>query len=468
MHNHQLIVIGGGAAGLTVAEIAATLGIDVALVEGAHTGGDCTWYGCMPSKTLINVAKTVHHARTSQAQGIDGAGVTVDFAQVMTHIQATIEAIYADETPAELRQREVTVYEAYAHFTDPHTLQLESGETLRAERFVLATGSRPRVLDGFDDVPYLTNHTLFDLREQPDHLLIVGGGPIGTEMAQAFNRLGTQVTLIEYNDHILPRDDPDASELIAEILSDEGVTLMCGQTVERAEYADGRVTVHLADGTAVSGSHVLLAVGRVVDVRNLNPDAAGIAHEDGRLLVDDRLQTNQAHIFAAGDVAGGQMLSHASSTEGTTALFNALLPLKSKRKTHLPWATFTDPEVAHAGLTEAQVRQHHPHYEVTRLPITRVDRAMTAGHRRGFMKLIHGRYGKLYGATIVGPNAGEMMNEWAAIIERGGRVHQATLPVKIYPTLGTSNAVLATEHLRKIAAETRIGALVRRVLKWIT
>ena len=305
------------------------------------------------------------------------------------------------------------------------------------------------------------------MTELPQHLIIVGGGAIGTEMAQAFCRLGARVTLVTDMPRLLPRDDPEAAEVIQAILHEEGVRMCFGKRAEKASGTIGNMTVTLEDGTEVHGSHVLVAIGKTVDVRNLNPDAAGLQHENGRLLVDNHLRTSQSHIFAAGDVAGEPMLTHASSSEATVALINAISPIPMKRKPHMPRATFTDPEVAQAGLTEAQVKAQGIAYQVTRFPITRADRAMTDGKRDGFVKLVHAPKGRLYGATIVGPNAGEMMNEWAHIIERKGKVMDAATPIHIYPTLGVSNALIATEQLRHAVHNSRLGKVIKRVVGWL-
>jgi len=464
---YGLVVIGGGAAGLTAAEAAVVMGIDVALVDGDKLGGDCTWYGCIPSKALLSAAKAAYTAKYSAHMGIKSESVTIDFAQVMQFVHGTIEKVYHDETPDVLREQNIAVYEAYAKFHDSHTLELSNGEMIRARKIIIATGARNIIPQGFRDVPYLTNRTLFDLSEQPEHLVIVGGGPIGTEMAQAFCRLGSRVTLITDVERLLIRDEPQASELLQDVLRSEGVEIVLGRKAIQASGTTGDIQIALEDDTVVRGSHVLVAVGKYVDVSNLNPDAAGIETENGKLCLDDKLRTSQAHIYAAGDVAGGPMFTHAATSEATIALTNVISPITSKRKTTIPWATFTDPEVARAGITEAEAQEQALDYFVTELPITRADRALTEGYQRGFMKLVHTRYGKLLGATIVGPNAGEMMNEWAQIIARGGRVFQAAQAMHIYPTLGISNAILATEQMRAMAEEPRFGRFARQLLRRI-
>lgn len=464
---HDLVIIGGGAAGLTAAEVAAVLSIDVAMIEGNKIGGDCTWYGCIPSKALLTAAKNAHIARNSATMGIHTQNVCVDFEQVMNWVRGTSQTISEREDATHLREKGITVYEAYAKFVDPHTLELSTGEMIRAKKIIIATGAKTRVLAGFSDVPYLTHLNLFELTEQPEHLIIIGGGPIGTEMAQAFCRLGSQVTLITDMERLLPHDEPEASELIAQILSKEGVRLICGKKAVSAKGTEGNITVVLDDDTTINGSHVLLAVGKYVDIRNLNPDAAGIAHEDGRLILDESLCTSQSHIYAAGDITGAPMFSHASTSEATIAVINAISPIRSKRKKNIPWTTFTDPEIAHAGLTEAEVKNKGIEYDITCSPMTSADRAMTDGKTEGFIKLIHSPWGKLYGATIVGQHAGEMMNEWSAIIERKGNVSQAATPIHIYPTFGIANALIASEQLRKIADQTWIGKLSKRIARWL-
>ncbi len=462
---YDLIVVGGGSAGLTAAEAATVLDVRVALVEKEHTGGECTWYGCIPSKTLIAAARKVHEARNGQAMGIHVGAVHVDFPALMQRIQQTIHSIYHEESEDALRERGIDVYTATARFSDPHTLQLDTGETLRGKYILLATGANNNLSAGFADVPYLTNRNLFELQALPEHLLIVGGGPIGTEIAQAFNRLGSKVTLISNKARLLPRDDDEAAQFIMDVLRKEGVQLELGTPAKSASGTVGDLCVELEGGRRINGTHLLLAIGKRPDIRNLNPDAAGIQHTDGVPTINKYLRTSQKHIFIAGDAAGGPQFTHQATSQATNALLSMLLPVPVKGiKPFGWWATFTDPEVAHAGLTEAAARAKHRDVQITRLPLSRADRAMTEGAAAGFVKLVHRKNGKLLGATLVGHNAGEMLNEWVAILSKKGYVRDAALTPKVYPTLGTTNAVLATEQLRQqMASGHWLGRLVKAV-----
>jgi len=464
--DYDLIVIGGGAAGLTAAEIAAALRLKVAIIEGARLGGECTWTGCMPSKTLIAAARHAHDARNAARYGLHIDSVQVDFGAVMRHVRQTIAHIGGEEDADTLRAKSIDVYEAWAHFEDAHTLRLSTGEMLRGRFILLATGARTRVPDFLAAVPHLTHETLFDLTESPRHLLIIGGGPVGVEMAQAMCRLDVPVTLISDEDRLLSRAEPDASSLLAEVLRADGVTLHLGQAVQDVEQIADGVRLTLADGSQHDGSHVLVAVGKRPDVRGLRPEAAGLAHNDGILKVDAYMRTSQPHIYAAGDIVGRAYFTHAAGSMASTAVINALLPINLKGdKPTDPWAIFTDPEIAQAGYTVAEARRHHGRdVHVTRLPMHRVDRAMTEGHPEGWMQLVHRTNGKLLGATIIGHNAAEMMNEWAQIINRGGSVRSAALATHIYPTLGSSNAILATEQLKH---QLNSGHWLGRVARWL-
>ncbi|MCA9907840.1 MAG: FAD-dependent oxidoreductase [Anaerolineae bacterium] len=465
---YDLAIIGAGSAGLTAAQAALPLGVRVALIEGKRTGGECTWSGCVPSKALLTAAKIAHDARSAADWGVQTGEVCIDFAAMMRRVHSIIYEIYDEESPDALRKKGMDVFEAYAQFVDPHLLALSTGERLRAKRIIIATGARPHIPDGFAEVAYLTNETLFELETLPDHLIIVGAGQAGVEMAQAFRRLGARVTLIGRAAQILPHDDEAASALLTIILRNEGVAIHTGIAALGAVQDGERIRVQLDNGETVEGDRLFVATGKLPNLEHLHLEAAGVSLENGRLVLDDFLRTSQRHILAAGDVTGGPNHTHYAGWQAFQAVRNALLPaLRGKGvRAITPRATFTDPEVAQAGLTEADARAHHGDAMlVTHLPMTRADRAMTAGDAAGFMKLVHLANGRLLGATIVGWNAGEMINDWQAIIEKRGRILDTASVMRVYPTLGTTNVILATEQINHQLADGFLGKALRLLVR---
>ncbi|MCU0496322.1 MAG: FAD-dependent oxidoreductase [Anaerolineae bacterium] len=462
--DYDLAVIGGGAAGLTASRTAIRLGLKVALIEKERLGGDCTWAGCVPSKALLAVAKRAYTARESGHYGIHVSDVRVDFPAVMSHLHTVIHEIYAEETPDVLRSEGVDVYETLAEFADSHTLALADGKRITAKKFVICTGSTAVVPGVFKNVPHLTNKTVFHLKELPKRLIVLGGGPIGTELAQAFQRLGSQVTVIDQESRLLPRDDPEAAQAVMEQLQREGVELRLGVAAESANTIGDQIQLHLKDGSTVQGDQLLLALGRRAHVESLKLQNAGVElDQQGKLILKDTLQTTQPHIYAAGDVTGGYQFTHYAGTQAFTAVRNLLFPFSSKGiLASVPWATYCDPEVGQAGLIESQAReQQGDRVRITRLPMSRSDRAMTEGKPDGFMKLIHLPNGKLLGATIVGVNAGDLVNEWAWIISKGGSISGASGKMRIYPAFNSVNGVLATENLKQRIKSGVLGTALR-------
>jgi pyruvate/2-oxoglutarate dehydrogenase complex dihydrolipoamide dehydrogenase (E3) component len=457
---YDLVIIGAGTAGLTAATAARTLGARVALIEGRRTGGECTWTGCIPSKTLLAVAHRAHAARHDGQVGLSSAPVSVDFAAVMRHVRSTIERIYHEESPDALRRQDIDVFEAFTTFRDPHHVTLSDGRVLGGRRFLICTGAETIIPEAFRDLPCLTNESLFALDALPGHLVIVGGGPVGAEMAQAFARLGSQVTLVEAGQQLLPRDDAEAAALVAETFRAEGITVRLGQAAVRGESTPDGMILTLADGSAVTGTHVLLALGKRPHVDRLGLSAAGVHTQDGRLVLDAHMRTSQRHILAAGDVTGGPQFTHYAGWQAFQTVRSALLPFSAKAtRAVVPWTTFTEPEVAQAGMTERAARERFgASAQVTRLPMSRADRAMTEGRPEGFMKLIHRPDGRLLGATLVGIHASEMINDWVRVLEKNGRVWDAASAMRVYPSMGTANVILATEQIQ---AQLNAGLLGR-------
>ena len=466
--HYDLTIIGGGSAGLTAARFANRLGKRVALIEANRLGGDCTWTGCVPSKALLHAANLAHAVRNADQLGIAVAEPPVDFAAVMARIQAVIQHIYADETPNTLRSAGIDVIEARAEFLDSHTV-VAGGQQVRSKIFLICTGASPFVppIPGLNDTPYLTYESFWEQPSLPARLIVIGGGPIGCELAQACQRLGSQVMLVEALDRILPNDDPQAADLVASALVADGIDLRLSTAVESVRHSDGgrRVTV-TAGGCDIAGDALLVAAGRRANIAGLGLENAGVAHTDRGVTVNDYLRTNIKNIYAAGDCAGGFQFTHYAGFQAAMAVRNALLPGASRaRPEHVPWATFTDPEVAQTGQTEEQARQRHgDKVQVFTRRFTQIDRAVIEGAGGGFIKVVSHNNGKMLGATVVGPRAADVIQEWTTAIDRKLRISDVIKTMHVYPTVGMGNQQLAWEaYLSSLTSGWR-----GRLLRWLS
>jgi pyruvate/2-oxoglutarate dehydrogenase complex dihydrolipoamide dehydrogenase (E3) component len=471
IHKHQVAVVGGGAAGLVVAFGAASAGIDVALIEAGRLGGECTWTGCVPSKTLIDAARRAYEARNSGHVGVTTSDVAVDFARLMRHIHDTSAHVAAEERSERAREAGITVYQSMARFVDPTTLALDGGERIRAKRFVLATGSRPHVPPPLRSVRHLTNETIWGLAELPEHLAVVGGGAMGTELAQAFRRLGSRVTIITDVDRLLPTAHPDASEVIGERLRKEGIALHSSTKVVSAAEGEHGIRLAVEDGTVITASHVLVTTGRTASLEPMNPAAASIdVDEEGAPMLDDRLRTSQKHIYVCGDAAGAG-LAHIASAQGAAVLTNIVSPRALAVDTGIVrWAIFTDPEIAQVGMTKHEAMAKGMNIRTTRIPIDRVDRASVSGASDGFVEAVHTRSGKMLGVTIVGLHAAEWANQWIRPVSKASRLSELAFTETIYPTMGSSNAVIAFAWVENLLDKGMLGRLARlagRARMWL-
>ncbi len=429
---HDVIVIGAGSAGLTVAGGLAMFGLRVALIEGGAMGGECLNTGCVPSKALIAAAARAHAAKRATL-GVTLAA-TVDWAGVHAHIHEAIATIAPHDAPARFEALGVEVIRARARFRDARTL-LAGDRELHAPRIVIATGSRPAIplIEGLAEIPYLTNETLFALDRLPEHLIVLGGGAVGCEMAQAFVRLGARVTLIEA-ETALPREEAEAAALVLGGLRSEGVDLRVGAKAIRVEPADAGVCVTLASRQTIEGSHLLVATGRRANIDALDLDAAGVRHGADGIVVDPRRRPSQRHIFAIGDCRAGARLTHVAGYEGSLVVLQIALGLPAKVDWRaLPRAIYTDPELAQIGLTEAEAREQFADVEVTREAFADNDRAVTEGDARGFIKLVR-RGGRVLGVTIVGAHAGDLLLPWSQVITGKASSFALGSAVIAYPT----------------------------------
>ncbi|PKB83592.1 MAG: hypothetical protein BZY88_01800 [SAR202 cluster bacterium Io17-Chloro-G9] len=448
---YDLVVIGGGSAGLTASAFAAQLGLNVALVEKNRLGGDCTWTGCVPSKTFLNIANSVHQTAGASSLAMDNQQrpqrPEIDLKKAMAQVRGATERVYSREAPGLLETSGIQVVQGEARFIDPHTVAA-GGSELKARRFLIATGARPVIppIPGLSDTGYLTYQSVWDLEELPASLIVMGAGPIGCELAQAFCRLGSRVTLVEGADRILLHDEPEAAQVLARRLTEDGVDLRLGKMVERVGKNGHGIDVGLA-GEEFAGDVLLVAVGRQPNVDGLGLDQARVSFGAQGIGVDRRLRTSQKHIYAVGDCAGGHQFTHYAGWQGVMAVRNAFLPGWTRGVLEsVPWTTFTDPEVAHAGLTEAQAQARFgASPEVSKWPMASVDRTATGGDESGFIKVIHKKNGTVLGATVVSPRAGEMIHEWTLAIDNGIKLSSIARSIHVYPTYSMGNWQLAAK-----------------------
>lgn len=442
----DICVIGAGSAGLTVAAAAANFGHDVVLIERHKMGGDCLNYGCVPSKSLIAAAKHAAFARDGARFGITAAP-SIDFQAVHDHVHSVIAAIAPHDSRERFEGMGVTVIDGHARFLDGSTVEV-NGTRIVAKRFVIATGSRPVVppIPGLADVDPLTNESVFDLTNLPPRLAVIGGGPIGCELGQAFARLGSDVT-IATDATVLPREDPDAAAIVRRHILADGVTLCENAAVSRADLVDGQTQLTLADGNTVSADRVLVAVGRAPNVDDMGLEAAGVAYGRGGISVDKGLRTANRRIFAIGDVTGGLQFTHVAGYQASLAVRAIVFRMPISYDPDLmPRATFTSPEVAQVGLTLAEAKARFGDAEAYTAPLSGNDRAQAEGETDGFLRLVTRGGGKLVGATVVAPNAGELIATYALAL--AGKVPLKTIAsfTPAYPTLAEAGKRAAVTH----------------------
>lgn len=442
----DICVIGAGSAGLTVAAAAASFGMDVVLVERGKMGGDCLNYGCVPSKSLIAAARHAHMARDGARFGIH-ADPDVDYAAVHRHIHSVIGAIAPHDSVERFEGLGVRVIQADARFRDGRTVEA-GGDVITARRFVIATGSRPKVPDiaGLAAVDPLTNESVFDLTALPRSLAIVGGGPIGAELGQAFARLGAAVT-IATSGAFLAKEDPDAAAVVRTQMEADGVTIIDHASVARVSGTPGAATLHLDGGRTVAAERVLVATGRAPNTESLNLEAAGVATHPGGITVNKGMRTANRRIYAIGDVTGGPQFTHVAGYQGGLAVRAIVFRLPvSFDPEAMPRCTYTAPELAQVGLTEAEARARWADAAVYTAPLSGNDRAQAEGETAGFVKLVLNGRGKLVGATIAAPHAGEMIAAYALAL--AGKVSLQTVAglVLPYPTMGEAGKRAAVNH----------------------
>jgi pyruvate/2-oxoglutarate dehydrogenase complex dihydrolipoamide dehydrogenase (E3) component len=464
----DMCVIGGGSGGLSVAAAAAAFGVSTVLIEHHEMGGDCLNTGCVPSKALLAAAKRAELARSALPFGVT-AKIDIDFAEVCAHVQRVIRAIAPNDSVERFTGLGVRVIQGHAKFKDRRTVVVDDLFEIRARRFVIATGSTPAVppIPGIDSGPYLTNETIFKLTEQPRELIIIGAGPVGLEMAQAFRRLGSEVTVLEAATP-LAKDDPECAAIVLDQLEREGVVIRAGVKVIGIKFANGSVTVTMQGEPgeeSVKGTHLLIATGRKPTTDGLDLDAAGIRYDRSGILVNKRLKTANRRVYAIGDVAAGQLqFTHAANYHASLVIRNALFRLPvSVNNDAIPWVTFTEPELAQTGLTEAQARTRGIKIRILRWPYHDNDRAQAERETHGHIKVITNNKGKIVGATIVGLQAGELIATWILAIARGLNIRSFTGIVLPYPTFAEIGKRAAIDFF----TPSLTSPWVRRIIAWL-
>ncbi|QBR84828.1 dihydrolipoamide dehydrogenase [Legionella israelensis] len=464
----DLAIIGGGSAGLSLASGTSQLGLNVALIEGHKMGGDCLNYGCVPSKSLLAAAKSIYQCQhQAPAFGAEIKLKSVDFSKVMQHVHSVIKTIAPHDSVERFESLGVTVFQEQAQFLDAQTLK--AGEQIiKARKIVIATGTSPFVppIKGLDKINYLTNETIFDLTLLPKHLIVIGGGPIGCELAQAFAMLGSKVTILEAR-KILPKDDEDGVEIVKNSLLAMKIDILEQAEVNEVTQKNTEileVKVKTSSGEKIiEGSHLLIATGRKANIEQLNLDKAGISYSSKGIEVNTRLQTQQKHIYAIGDVVGPYQFTHMASYQAGIVLRNIIFKWPAKISYEaVPWVTYTYPELAHVGKTEVDIKEHSD-FTITKGSFSQSDRAQTENETDGSIKVITDKKGKIAGVTIVGVHAGELIFPWVIALREGKSLRAFTDTIAPYPTLSEVSKQVAGEFYKPKLFSKK----VRKLVSWL-
>jgi pyruvate/2-oxoglutarate dehydrogenase complex dihydrolipoamide dehydrogenase (E3) component len=467
----DLCIIGAGSAGLSVAAGAVQMGASVVLIEKDKMGGDCLNTGCVPSKALLAAAKAKQHAEKAFAFGVHAEKINADFQQAHQYVHSVIAKIAPNDSVERFEKLGVKVIQAAGKFLTPKTVQAGEYE-ITARRFVIATGSsaHPPQINGLDQINYLTNDTIFHLDERPKELIIIGGGPIGCEMAQAHSRLGSKVTVLQHS-VILPRDEPELTAMLRERLTQEGIVLREQCDVKRVEKTINGTKVfytHESEEKSIEGSHLLIAAGRAPNLTELDLEKANVEFNRRGIVVDKRLRSiSNKKVFAAGDAAGGPQFTHAAGYHAGIVIKNALfmLPAKVNYKT-LPWVTYCDPELAHVGLTETEAKQQKKNYRVLTWKFAENDRALAENQSTGLIKVIVGKKGLILGCSILGASAGELLLPWSLAIQENLQIGSMANLIAPYPTMSEISKRVAGSYYTKALFSEKTKRIVKFVQRF--
>jgi pyruvate/2-oxoglutarate dehydrogenase complex dihydrolipoamide dehydrogenase (E3) component len=465
---YNVVVIGAGTAGLVTAAGTAGLGGRVALIERNKMGGDCLNFGCVPSKALISSARLIQQIRKAEKWGLDRQSPQFAFEKVFERMRERRAKIAPNDSQERFESLGVDVFRGEARFVSPHEVEVD-GQKLRARNFVIATGSRAMIpkIEGIETVPFFTNETIFDeLKEKPESMIVLGGGPIGCELGQAFSRLGVKITKIQSREQLLPREDTDVAQFMQKRFAAEGIDVRLNARAQRARSENGRIVLQTNEGDVSAGT-LLIAVGRTPNVESLNVDAVGVKYNKDGVEVNDYLQTSQRHIYAAGDVANRLKFTHTADYTARVVVRNILMPFQFLRQevdcAIVPWCTYTDPEVARVGLCEKEAKQKDVAYDLFVVPLEDVDRAVVESEETGFAKILAAKGSdKILGVTIVAPHAGDLLHELVLAMKTGVGLGTIAATIHAYPTF----AELARKAGDKYN-KTRLTPTAKKIFTWL-
>ena len=469
---YNVVVIGGGTAGLVTAAGTAGLGGRVALIERKKMGGDCLNFGCVPSKALISSVRLIQRIRDAEKWGLNRQSPQFDFERVFERMRARRAKIAPNDSQERFESLGVDVFRGEAKFVSPHEVEV-NGQRLRAKNFAIATGSRAVIpkIEGIEGIPYFTNETIFDaLKEKPERMIVLGGGPIGCELGQALSRLGVKVTIVEYGQQILAPEDVDVAEFMQKRFEAEGIAVNLCTEAKRVSMRDGVITLEaMTRGSPVQsdGRVLLIAVGRCPMLKALNLEAAGVKYSSDSVGVNDYMQTSQPHIYAAGDIANRLKFTHTADFTARVVVRNILTPFQFLRQkincAVVPWCTYTDPEVAHVGRGEKEAKQKNVDYDLFVVPLEDVDRAVVESEDAGFAKILTAKGSdKILGATIVAPHAGDLLHEFVLAMNANIGLGKISSMIHAYPTF----AELARKAGDKYN-KTRLTPRAKKIFTWL-
>jgi pyruvate/2-oxoglutarate dehydrogenase complex dihydrolipoamide dehydrogenase (E3) component len=473
-YSHDVVILGGGAGGLTAAVGCAQLGMKTALIEKERLGGDCLYFGCVPSKSLLMSASMYHAMSDGERYGLPSVSPPpVDLSAVNARIASVIAEIEKHDSPERFRSLGAEVFFGRAEFRSPHEIVLDGKRTLSAPYFVLATGSSPRSIpvEGLEDAGYFTNIGAFSLPHLPRRIATIGCSPVGVELSQAYRRLGAQVTMIDQASRVLPRDDADMASVVQDRLVAEGIALRLGAQLTRVETGPSGKIIHLtnADGAAetLEADEILLAVGRQGNSADLRLDLAGVEVDKSYVVTDEKLRTTQRHILAIGDVNGRYQFTHVAGAEGSVAVRRiALRAGGSMNYQAVPWCTYTDPELASVGYSETTARAADVDYDVIIQPFDSTDRARAEGETAGKMKILLDRKGRVIGTQIVGRDAGELLAPSLFAVSKRWKIGSIMAPVFPYPTLSELHKKAVSTHMAPRLFNDRIRGILRLLFRY--